>query len=273
MVLVVHGTPFTLLAPRLVQGVPPGRKRIVAVSRDIQDNALMSELILGIETSGRCGSIALCCGDECLAERSLERTGRRHARTLVTEVDDVLRQSAVTARDCHLVAVSIGPGSFTGLRVGVVFAKTFAYATGASITAVDTLQCVAQVCPAEVSHVYAIANAQRNELFVGDYVREEGDWWVRQGDITIEDADVWCAQRSSDDVVTGPGVEKIEERLSSRCRLLESSDREPRASIVALLGARHLLAGQLSDAWSLEPFYLRRSAAEEKWEKDAHGTL
>ena len=83
--------------------------------------------ILAIETSGFEGSIALSENSDVLAQRELARAGRRHAQTLVLEVAELLESHSLQPDQIDVVAVSHGPGSFTGLRVGVVFAKTFAW--------------------------------------------------------------------------------------------------------------------------------------------------
>ena len=104
----------------------------------------MSPVILAVDTSGMCGTIALQRDGELLEERELEQSRRRHAQTLISEVQELLQDHELGSSTVEIVAVSHGPGSFTGLRVGIVFAKTFAYATGCSIVAVDTLQAVAE---------------------------------------------------------------------------------------------------------------------------------
>ena len=99
--------------------------------------------ILAVETSGYQGSVALTGGRDGVDERSLAAEGMRNAQTLVMEVQQLLQDHSVDASDIDGVAVSIGPGSFTGLRVGVVFAKTFCWANGCPLIAVDTFQAVA----------------------------------------------------------------------------------------------------------------------------------
>jgi tRNA threonylcarbamoyladenosine biosynthesis protein TsaB len=226
----------------------------------------MSDLTLGIETSGRSGEVVLFRGSEFVAERTLQQTGRRHAQTLIAEVDELLRERGAAPRDCGLVAVSIGPGSFTGLRIGVVFAKTFAYATGCAVAAVDTLRCVAQSSPADIASVYVVSDAQRNQLFVGQYTHSADGIWHPSCEIAIYDIKEWSETRSSEDVITGPAAKKLES-LGLNCRILPDEFREPKATTVAILGEWQSAAGELSDPWALEPFYLRKSAAEEKWDQ------
>ena len=223
-------------------------------------------LTLGIETSGRAGAVALCRDGRCLAERLLEQAGRRHAQTLVAEIGRLFDEFDLRPADCNLVAVSIGPGSFTGLRVGVVCAKTFAYATGCSLTAVDTYQCIAENSPNDVHDVWVTGDAQRDELYVGRYRRDEDRSWVPTAEITIVAGRPWCRARTSSDVVSGPGIDRFESELASACRVLGPEYRDPRAAVVARLGERKLGRSGPDDFWSLEPFYLRRSAAEEKWD-------
>jgi len=223
-------------------------------------------LTLGIETSGRAGAVALCQDGRCLDERPLQDTGLRHAQTLVAEIDRMCRDCGLRPEDCDAVAVGIGPGSFTGLRIGVVCAKTFAYATGCQLAAIDTFVCVAENSPQQIAELYVIGDAQRAGLYIGRYLRQPDRGFQRDNEIKIVDAESWCRTRRPSDVVSGPGLNKYEECLSSQCRLVESSAWFPRAAVVARLGEQKILSGAGDDLWGLEPFYLRKSSAEEKWE-------
>lgn len=227
-------------------------------------------LTLAIETSGRAGDVALLREGACLEQRGLQQAGRRHAQTLVAEIDELLRTHGAAPQDVSLVAVSIGPGSFTGLRVGVVCAKTFAWATEAALVAVDTFACIAENAPGDVEQLSVIGDAQRGDLYLGEYTRDGSGAFARAGPIRIIPAEDWCRSRSAADVVTGPGVEPYSDLLEGRCRLLPAEFREPRAATVARLGERMLAANDMADPFALEPFYLRKSAAEEKWEAQ-HG--
>ena len=221
-------------------------------------------ITLGMETSGRAASVALCSDGKILEERWLDRHGRRHAQTLVAEIDRLTRESEIRLRDLDAVAVSIGPGSFTGLRIGVTCAKTLAYATGCQVAGVDTLLCIAENSPADVAELFVISDAGRGELYAGHYARGDDGFYVRDGEIVIVSAGPWCSGRAAGDVVSGPGVDKYANELPAAVRQLEPPLRLPRAGVVARLGERRILAGRADDLWPLEPFYLRPSAAEEK---------
>jgi tRNA threonylcarbamoyladenosine biosynthesis protein TsaB len=227
-------------------------------------------LLLAFETSVRDGTIALRRDGVLLEERLLEQGGRRHAQTLVAEIDALLKSHACRPAQLDAVAVSSGPGSFTGLRVGVVSAKTLAYATGARLAAVDTLAAVAEQTPGRPPVLHVIADAQRADIHVATYrfSEERGDEYRRDGEIEIVAAAVWCGQRVAGDVVSGPGVEKVASLLTGRVHLPPHENRIPRAATIALLGERRIASGIVDDAWTTEPVYVRKSAAEEKWDAE-----
>lgn len=219
---------------------------------------------LGIETSGLGGSVALVHDGRCVAARELSRSGRRHARTLVAELKQLLGDNGTPAAAIAAVAVSIGPGSFTGLRVGVVCAKTLAYATGSRVVAVDTFLAVAAQAPDDVDSLQVVGDGQRGDLYLGRYQRANDGDWVRPGPIEIRPAVVWLESLQERDVVSGPGLERHLTRAAERCRVLPAELHHPRAETVALLGESLAQRGEFADLWTLEPFYLRRSGAEEK---------
>ena len=221
-------------------------------------------LILGIETSGPGGGIALLRDDECLAEATLESEGKRHAQTLVSQIDELFRELGLHVAQLDALAVSIGPGSFTGLRIGVMCAKTLAYATGSRLAAVDTLEAIAHNSPWDVSAVHVISDAQRGDVFVGTYRRVSDNDWRREAPITIENAVQWLAARHAGEVISGPALALHCALVPAQCRPLPESSWQPTARAIALIGRRQVERGQLADCARLEPFYLRRSAAEER---------
>lgn len=226
-------------------------------------------LILALETSGFGGSIALLEDQNVLGERTLDAQ-RRHAQTLVPEIQALLREQGRQPADCQLIAVSIGPGSFTGLRVGITCAKTMAYATGAQLAALPTFPCLAAGCPDDVAAVQVTMNAQRQELFVGRYHRVGNGDWAESQPLTIERSVEWQDKLQPDDVVTGPGLENISQDVSQRCRVLPPQFWQPNARWVGQLGLKYAHAGHLTSCWDLSPLYVRKSAAEEKWDA-THG--
>ena len=231
-------------------------------------------LVLGIETSGLDGSVAIVRDEVCLGEKRLNQVGRRHAQALVLEIGKLLREYSLTPRDVNLVAVSRGPGSFTGLRVGMVCAKTFAYATGCRFVAVDTFAAIAENVPADIMRLFVIEDAQRDDLFVGEYARNSLHQWRQVSPIQIISTDVFLQSRRDMAIVTGPGVSKVESKVEMEMQfdhwLQDPNIRQPQASTIASLGRLHeqSTGGEApteeTDFWRASPFYLRLSAAEEK---------
>lgn len=221
------------------------------------------QLTLGIDTSGQAGSIGLLRGNIVLEERSLSATGRRHARTLVAEVRSMLQAHGAEPRDCGLVAVSVGPGSFTGLRVGVVFAKTFGYVTGAPLAAVDTFAAIAANSPATVQRVWVLEDAQRGALFAGLYERgADGAFGSIHATEILAHEEV-AARARPDEFFSGPGVKRLPAELGSSDRCLPESCATPRGVVIAALGRKEFEASRTADPFALVPHYIRRSAAEE----------
>lgn len=226
--------------------------------------------ILAVDTSGFSASVALSDDQVLLEERCLDATGRRHAQTLVLEVDRLLKSCRVRPNQVEAVAVSIGPGSFTGLRVGVVFAKTFAWANSASLVAVDTLQAIAENIGDDYQTVTVISDAQRREVFINDYCQSDHSGHrTPVGEIRVESLESVVAEAVSGDksasrLVTGPALEKFADEFPAANLLADRNLWYPRASVVAAISARMLAQGELANPDTLEPIYIRRSYAEEK---------
>lgn len=236
-------------------------------------------LTLAIETSGIVGSIALTSGGELIAERTLQ-LGRHHGQSLIPELRQLLDDCGRKPCECNLIAVSIGPGSFTGLRVGVVCAKTLAYVTGSSIAAVDTFHAIACNTPSAVQVVHVVGDAQREDLFLGEFRRNAQQAWEPCGGVRLVNAAAYAATLQPGMTISGSGIEKIAHLLPGpeASSINSGADHElvgvlspdlwrPTASVVARLGEERAAAGCLTDAWALEPLYLRRSSAEDKWEQ------
>ncbi|MBI5758883.1 MAG: tRNA (adenosine(37)-N6)-threonylcarbamoyltransferase complex dimerization subunit type 1 TsaB [Planctomycetales bacterium] len=222
-------------------------------------------LTLALDTSGPIGSVALREAGLLLDEQSLQ-LGVHHGQSLVSEVQQLFRNCERQIWDCNLVAVSIGPGSFTGLRVGVVFAKTLAYATGCRVAAINTLLAIAHNAPSDVDRVQVVSDAQRSELFVEIFDRQPDGRWRSSSPVEIVNGEKWTAGLEKEAVVMGPGLEKFAKVLAGRCRILEPASWTPQAARLAELGEQATRDHALADPWALEPSYLRKSSAEEKWE-------
>lgn len=225
--------------------------------------------LLAIETSGRAGSVALLdaapADPVVLAEQSLPET-ERTARSLVPALRELLARAAANPRQGVAVAVASGPGSFTGLRIGVTAAKTWAYATQSALVEVNTLDVLAAQAGDRAgcqAAVWAVLDAQRGDLFVARY--DSATPLPSAGDPTqLLSADAWLAAVQPGDLVVGQAAARYAERLPAGVVLADEATCQPRAATVGLLGARLLAAGQTIAPFALAPRYHRSSAAEEK---------
>jgi tRNA threonylcarbamoyladenosine biosynthesis protein TsaB len=166
--------------------------------------------------------------------------------------------------DVKLVAVSVGPGSFTGLRVGVTTAKTLAYTLGADVIGVNTLEAIATRAPDDVACLWAVIDAYRHQVFAAKFVREPNDTFRLSIPIQLLDIDRWLECLRPGDPVTGPALRKYACRIPASVQMLDASLWSPTASCVGQLGWQHYQRGARSSLWSLAPLYLRPSAAEER---------
>jgi tRNA threonylcarbamoyladenosine biosynthesis protein TsaB len=220
--------------------------------------------ILAIETSGTAGSLAALHDDNLLAELMLD-TASRSARSLAPGIAALLRQVGWRPNEVDVLAVALGPGSFTGLRVGVTTAKTFAYATGAGCVGVGTLEVIAEQAAVSAGGlVTPVIEAQRGDVYTALYQRTAaGSLDSRQSPVILS-ADEWLATLADGRLASGPALETLADRLPPNASVALPPQWPPTAATVGRLAYRKHVAGQRDDIWRLTPLYLRRSAAEEK---------
>lgn len=227
--------------------------------------------ILALETSHLPGSIHLAGAPQ---GRYSSRGGLTLPRQLSTaqcfapSIREMLHTAEIRPREIALVAVDVGPGSFTGLRIAVTFAKTFAYATGAGVLGISSMEILAHQGAAALeatdSRLWTIVDAHRGQVFAACY-QIGRDLLVREVSGTqIVEIDRWSAQLEPRDVVTGPVVERLETRLPSGIERVPAAARVPSAETLARIAWQRWQEGERGDVWRLSPDYIRRSAAEEK---------
>ena len=222
--------------------------------------------ILALETTEMTGSVAAMCDDKLLAELELNPK-QRSAQSLAPGLRALLDQVGWRAADVDLVAVTSGPGSFTGVRVGLTTSKVFAYAAGAEILGIDTLETIAARAPSEVTLLSAAIDAHRGEVVAQSFRRDARGRPEPTGDAELTGVDAWLESLAAGTVLTGPVLGKLADRLPAHLSVLDRQYWSPTAAAVARLAARDHAAGRRDDLWSLVPRYFRRSAAEEKWDE------
>ena len=220
-------------------------------------------LILAFDTSGFAGSLALLDGPNLIHEKPLD-SARRSAQTLAPAITQLLAGEGVQPRQIGLVATTVGPGSFTGLRVGVTTAKTWAYATGCAVIGVGTLATIARQVPHDMrsaaGEIHVVLDAQRKELYLGRFL--PGGERLAEDRIVV--AEAWLAGLAAGTIVTGGGLTRLTDRLPAGVRQAPQAAWEPQAATVGELAWEEYQRGRRDDLWKLAPVYLRPSYAEEK---------
>lgn len=220
--------------------------------------------ILALETTEPVGGVAAIENCNLLLYQELD-SEIRSAQSLAPAIRRLLGRVGWQPGDVDLVAVSVGPGSFTGLRVGVTTAKTIAYAVGAEILGVDTLEVVAAGLPSEIDAVSVATDAQRGQVVARNFRRGPGGWFRPTGPERLVDAAAWLAELGPDTPIAGPVLRRLADRLPDRVIPVAPLYWAPSATWVGRLAARRHAAGDRGDLWKLVPRYSRPSAAEEKW--------
>ena len=223
-------------------------------------------LILAFETTAKAGSVALLDENKLLGE-SYQNTGLTHSQTLMVMAEDLLKQVGKTVDDITAVAVAEGPGSFTGVRIGVAAAKGFAWGRELPCYGISTLEAMAVSLGAYEGHVCACMDARRNQVYNALFYVNQGRLERFSEDRAISLADLKNELEHIDGPIflVGDGAELTHKTLSGdipELILPPEHRRHQRAVGVALLAEKKCAAGEKGDGNGLNPNYLRLSQAE-----------
>lgn len=218
-------------------------------------------MLLAIDTATRHAGLGLYNPDKgWILGEEMWYSANRHTVQLMPRVARLMEQQGVSATDLTGLVVSLGPGSFTGLRIGLGMAKGLALACKLPLVGVPTLDVVAQPHKAQRAPIWAILQAGRGRICAGHYIRRRGRW-RRRGDYRlttlgelcdqIEDRTLFCGELEASDVAL------IREKLDSAATIATPAASLRRAAFLAELGWERLSRGDSDDAASLSPIYLQ----------------
>jgi tRNA threonylcarbamoyladenosine biosynthesis protein TsaB len=221
-------------------------------------------LLLAVESATPATSVALLRGDAVLAEVR-RASDRPTAESLLPAVDALLREAGAALADVEAFAVSIGPGSFTGLRIGLATVKGLAFGTRRLAVAVPTLAALARRAPPGPGPVVAMLDARRGEVYAASYEGAAAEPAAPRLEGVFGAAEL-AAQLRSPCRLVGEGVavcgEALRRALGPGVVLVPPPRGEPRAAEVGALGAALLAQGAAVDPAELVPRYQRRAQAE-----------
>jgi tRNA threonylcarbamoyladenosine biosynthesis protein TsaB len=215
--------------------------------------------VLAVETSTLSGGAALLDGERVVGEYTLD-VRVTHSERLMAAIDQLLSDAGWTARDLDGIAVTVGPGSFTGLRVGLSTVKGLALALAIPVAAVPTLDAMAAMLPYAALPVCPVLDARKREVYASLY-RWDGLEMRRQWDYLAVTPDELARRLREPVIVVGDGAEAID---SAFARRVEPPRRGPAPAVVGALGRARLARGETVTVADLVPIYLRPSEAELK---------
>jgi tRNA threonylcarbamoyladenosine biosynthesis protein TsaB len=231
----------------------------------------MSATLLALETATDVCSVALMADGQIIADLTLRRP-RAHAESLVPMIKDALRYAGLATTVLDAIAVSMGPGSYTGLRIGVSTAKGLAMAVDAKLIGVPSLEALAaaaasRVAPGEV--ICALFNARRHEVYAAVFFvieKNKMEVVVEATALQVEEVPAWLAATEGERIfLVGEGVPRVApllHNLHHDVQIFDPATVAPSAIWVAQQAIPRYKQGQFEDLAAFEPFYLKAFVAK-----------
>jgi tRNA threonylcarbamoyladenosine biosynthesis protein TsaB len=224
--------------------------------------------ILGIDTSTPCGSVGLIHDDRVISEYILN-IPVTHSERLLSAIELVLREARCAIGDLDGWAISLGPGSFTGVRIGVSTVKGLAFATQKPVAGVSTLDVLASQISPTLYLICPIIDARKREVYTAFYRYAEGTVLTRQSEYEAIGPEDLIKRIEEPTIFIGDGVKTygdgLRNVLASLAIFPPAPLHVPHGSTVAKLGLELLRNGESLDLASFKPLYVRPSEAEMKW--------
>jgi tRNA threonylcarbamoyladenosine biosynthesis protein TsaB len=221
-------------------------------------------LILGIDTATPIASVGITRHGEVVAEESL-RERVNHTETLLPLIGRVIKQAGVTLPEIEGIGVSIGPGSFTGLRIALGTVKGFAYAMGQKVVGVPTLAALACTVNEWEGLVCPLLDARKGEIYAALFRREHDGKLVQLLPDQVLLPQQLLEQITEPCLFLGDGGtaygELIERSCGTMAHLLPFTTHHPRGAVIARLAWERLQTGSADDLQSLVPAYVRSPEA------------
>ncbi len=228
--------------------------------------------VLAIETSTMLGGVAVADRQKGLIAETRLNVKTTHSERLMTVIDNILKQSELALGDIDAFAVAIGPGSFTGLRIGLSTAKGLSYATGKKIVTVPTLEAFAWNFPYSIHPVCLMLDARKSEVYTAVFKWEAGGFRRLVSEMSAKPED-FLRTLEGNVLFAGEGVtlyhDKIKDIMKERALMAPPQAMVPSPANVAMLGLEKAEREEFADLSAQVPFYIRKSEAEVKWSEKA----
>lgn len=226
--------------------------------------------ILGIDTSTQCGSIGLVDHGKVISEILLN-IPVTHSERLLGMIDHLLKEARCPLNAIDGWAISLGPGSFTGLRIGISTVKGLAYATGKPVAGVPSLDVLASQISPTPYLICPILDARKGELYTAFYRYDKLNQFIRESDYQVLSPEKLVKNIQEKTIFIGSGVanyrDYLKQALPTFTLFTNPSFDLPLGSTVARLGRELLLKGEFLNVATFVPLYIRPSEAEIKWQQ------
>lgn len=210
--------------------------------------------ILNLETATKNCSVCLANDGVAVAIREYAGEGYAHAEKLHVFIGEVLQEAGITIKDVAAIAVSMGPGSYTGLRIGVSSAKGLCYALNIPLIAIDTLELLARKITIDAGIIIPMIDARRMEVYTAIFNADYTKVRDTQAEIITEDSFEYI-----DTVIhlTGDGAAKCKELMSGDKFIYHDDVLYPSSAQMAILSFDKFKKSDTVDVAYFEPFYLK----------------
>ena len=227
--------------------------------------------ILGIDTSSMAASVAVIEDNKLICEYTIN-TKKTHSQKLMPMIENMLGLSDLNVREIDAIAVCEGPGSFTGLRIGMATAKAIAHVNDIPVIGVNSLEALAANMNLCDKKICSILDAQRNQVYTGRY-QYEGTKLVEIKEIGIQQIDELLeelAQSGEQWILVGEAVYKYEDKIReiSNIEIPAASNNVTKAgSLCSVAKVKFDEGKDIFDCYTVNPLYIRKSQAEEQYEE------
>ncbi len=228
--------------------------------------------ILALDTSSVVATVAVMEDDKLVGEYTLNHK-MTHSQRLIPMIEELMKNCELKPKDIDIFATSLGPGSFTGLRIGAATIKAMAQALGRPVVGIPTLEALAYNLPFSGEAVCPIIDAQKNLVYTARYIWQ-GNGFVETHLQEVAEIDKLLERLGSLKervIFLGDAIEKyrglIEAELKQLAIIPPAAVRMPKASSVALLAWERSRRGEVEEASHLVPIYMRKSQAENQYEE------
>ncbi|MCI8403759.1 MAG: tRNA (adenosine(37)-N6)-threonylcarbamoyltransferase complex dimerization subunit type 1 TsaB [Clostridia bacterium] len=230
--------------------------------------------VLAIDTSSNVATVAVMEDDLLLGEYILNHK-KTHSQKIMPMIEQLLSDLELTVNDMDIFAAAVGPGSFTGLRIGVATIKALAHAADKRVVSVGTLEALAYNVPNAEHIIVPIMDARRNNVFTASYIWDDGFKEIGEPEgITIEECIESCGE-FLDTIFVGDGVsahkEYIKEKLGEHAVFPHGAVLNSRASSVAARAIDKAKRGDTQSYLEMKPYYIKKSQAERELEEKQKG--